>query len=123
MRLTLGQTGRVRFRARGTSMEPALRDGDLVSVVRAHPDRIGVGDVICYEPEPGRLVLHRVVARGATYFVTRGDALGWVERVPFARVLGQVTAVERRGRLGRIVARLARFTRRLGRVGKTAAHA
>jgi hypothetical protein len=103
-------------------MEPALRDGDLVSVVRARPEHVDVGDVICYEPEPGRLALHRVVGRGASHLLTKGDALGWVERVPPEGVLGKVTAVERRGRLGRIVTRLARFARRLARVG-AAAHA
>jgi len=104
-------------------MRPFLCDGDVVSVVRAPPERIGLGDVICYVPEPDRLALHRVVDRDAAYLVTKGDALAWVERVPPERVLGKVTAVERRGRLGRIVTRLVRLAGRLRGLGNILAHA
>jgi hypothetical protein len=112
-RLALERTGRVRFRARGGSMHPSLRDGDVVSVARTSPDDIGIGDVVCYAPEPGRLTLHRVVGRDAACLVTKGDALGWVERVPVGRVLGKVTAVERRSRLARLGARFVRLAHRL----------
>lgn len=104
-------------------MRPSFCDGDVVSVVRARPERIGIGDVICYASEPGRLALHRVVDRDAADFVTKGDALAWLERVPPERVLGKVTAVERRGRVGRIVTRVVRLARRLGHVGSAVAHA
>jgi signal peptidase I len=92
----------LRLRARGGSMLPFLRDGDLLEIWPAAPVEIRVGDVLCYEPSPGALCLHRVVARDERGFVTRGDALTHVEVVPAGSVLGRVRAVERRGRAWRL---------------------
>jgi hypothetical protein len=118
-------------------MLPFLVDGDVLVVRPAAPAEIRIGDVICYEPPSGGLCLHRVIAREERGFVTRGDALAYVETVPAAAVLGVVTARERRGRRtaldtprarrrGRLVVAiaptlarllpLARWLRRIGRV-------
>jgi hypothetical protein len=101
-------------------MRPSLCDGDVVSLIRLDRGRIAVGDVICYEAEAGGLALHRVVRHEAGHVVTKGDALDWIERVPLGRILGRVTAVERRGRLERIVTRLVCLSRRVGRVAPVA---
>jgi signal peptidase I len=79
-------------------MLPFLRDGDVLVVRPATAAEIRIGDVICYEPPSGGLVLHRVIARDDRGFVTRGDALTYVEVVPAAAVLGAATARERGGR-------------------------
>ena len=56
----------------GTSMEPQLHRGDL-AIVRRH-DSYAVGDVILFRDGTlGRDVLHRVVARDGSRFVTKGD--------------------------------------------------
>jgi signal peptidase I len=61
----------------GTSMEPTLRDGDLV--VLREEDTYATGDVIAYrvpdgEPGAGYRIVHRVVGgSGAKGYVTRGD--------------------------------------------------
>ena len=83
-------------------MLPFLRHGDVVHVRPLPAAAVRVGDVICYAPSPGRLHLHRVVARDERGFVTRGDALPYVEDVPAASVLGRVIARERAGRLRRL---------------------
>jgi len=88
----------LRVRARGGSMLPFLRDGDVLMVRPVDVVGVRIGDVLCYEPPSGGLCLHRVVARGERGFVTRGDALSYLEEVPEATVLGVVTARERRGR-------------------------
>jgi hypothetical protein len=103
----------LRLRARGASMLPFLLDGDVLVVRPAAAAEIGIGDVICYEPPAGGLCLHRVVAREKRGFVTRGDALAYVETVPDAAVLGVVTAVERRGRVRRLRTPAARWRGRL----------
>jgi signal peptidase I len=107
----------LRLRARGGSMLPFLRDGDLVVIRPAPASEIRIGDVLCYEPPAGGLCLHRVIAREKRGFVTRGDALAYVETVPDAAVLGLVTAVERRGRVKRLETPAAR------RQGRLIAHA
>ena len=92
----------LRVRARGDSMLPFLHHGDVLHVRPLPAAAVRVGDVICYTPSPGRLHLHRVVARAARGFLTRGDALPYVEDVPAARLLGRVIARERGGRLRRL---------------------
>jgi len=79
-------------------MLPFLRDGDLLVVRPLAVAEIRIGDVICYEPPSGGLCLHRVIAREKRGFVTRGDALTYVETVAAGAVLGRVTARERGGR-------------------------
>jgi len=83
-------------------MLPFLRHGDVLHVRPLPAAAVRVGDVICYAPSPGRLHLHRVVARDERGFVTRGDALSYVEDVPASAVLGRVIARERGGRLRRL---------------------
>ena len=92
----------LRVRARGDSMLPFLRHGDVLHVRPLPAAAVCVGDVICYAPSPGRLHLHRVVARDERGFVTRGDALPYVEDVPVAALLGRVIARERAGRVRRL---------------------
>ena len=88
----------LRLRARGGSMLPFLLDGDIVEVRPAVAAEVRVGDVICYEPPPGGLCLHRVIGREERGFVTRGDALAYVDTVPDVALLGVVIARERHGR-------------------------
>ena len=88
----------LRLRARGGSMLPFLLDGDVVVVRPAAVAEIRIGDVICYEPPSGGLCLHRVIGREERGFVTRGDALAYVDTVPDVALLGVVIARERHGR-------------------------
>ena len=94
-------------------MLPFLLDGDVLVVRPVAATGVRIGDVLCYEPPSGGLCLHRVVARKERGFVTRGDALSYVEDVPEAAVLGVVTARERRGRLAALDTRRARGQARL----------
>jgi signal peptidase I len=65
-----GATGYVT--TRGTSMEPGIRQGDLV-FVRERPS-YDVGDVVAFRSaELGTTVLHRIVDRDGDRFVTKGD--------------------------------------------------
>ena len=88
-------------------MWPFLRDGDIVEV---RPDRaaLRVGDLICYEPWPERLHVHRVVGRAGDDLLVRGDAQRDAERVPLAQVRGRVIAVTRGTRAWSLTAPSAR---------------
>ena len=62
----------------GTSMEPALHDGDLV-VLRTRGG-YEVGDVVAYRsPDLRQVVLHRIVAFEAGRLVTKGDHNTWLD--------------------------------------------
>ena len=92
----------VRFRARGASMGPLLRDGDVLWVQPVEPGSLRVGDVVLCSSAPGRVVVHRVVRKLAgspePRFVVQGDQLAWPDGViPAAQVYGRAVAVERDG--------------------------
>jgi signal peptidase I len=95
----------LRFRARGASMSPLVRDGDVLLVRPVEPSSVQIGDlVLCTlgSGEPGRVVVHRVVRRQAgpdgLRFTVQGDQVSRPDGViPAAQVYGRVTAIERAG--------------------------
>jgi len=91
----LGRFGRVRFRASGTSMLPALRPGDVLDVEACPIDQFHVGDIVVWLSSAG-LVAHRLQSNHEQIAVTRGDA-NWQSDTPMptARLLGRVTRVTR----------------------------
>jgi len=98
----LRSSGRLRLRASGASMLPAVWPGDILSV-RSH-DAVEVlpGDIVLFGRE-GKLVAHRVVERSLCQdriqWVTRGDCVeGNDAPVSSRELLGRVTAIERGSR-------------------------
>jgi hypothetical protein len=105
----------VRFRARGWSMLPGLRDGDLVEARPCGADEISVGDVAIYRSGE-RIFAHRQIARqtldGAREFLADGALSGEPEVIASNEVLGRVIPKWRpSNRLRRILKPLARFRR------------
>jgi hypothetical protein len=103
----------LRIKARGGSMTPFVRDGDVALVAPTAGREVGIGDVICYETPSGKLFLHRVIARDRDRVVAKGDALTFVEAVDRTRLLGTVVAVERAGTVKRFDTRIARWRNRV----------
>ena len=99
----------LRIKARGGSMTPFVRDGDVALVAPTAGREVGIGDVICYETPSGKLLLHRVIACDPDRFVAKGDALAFVEIVDRTRLLGKVVAIERHGAIKRFDTRVARW--------------
>ncbi len=95
-----------RFRAKGFSMSPFIKDGDVVTVLPVGRGGPRVGDVVAFLfPSTGKSAVHRVVRRVHGSYVLRGDntdeADGTVSR---DRIIGLISRVERDGkrvRLGR----------------------
>jgi signal peptidase I len=112
----------VRFPAPGKSMQPTIRDGEVVTVEPLSPSDVRKGDIILYRRGEG-LIAHRVIrimkgpgtARSsaiASYgmFVLRGDASTACDLpVEPGQVLGRVVAVERQGRSISLVGRWSRM--------------
>ena len=67
----------IRFRARGTSMAPLIREGDLVTVRPIGSGCARVGDVVLFRAEEGRAMVHRVIRHGAngglSWYTIQGD--------------------------------------------------
>lgn len=92
----------VRFRARGASMSPLVRDGDVVLVRPVEPGSIRVGDVVMVSLGPARVLVHRVVERvtgpDGTRFTVQGDQVVRPDgTIPAAQVYGRVASIERGG--------------------------
>jgi len=95
----------LRFQARGSSMAPLVRDGDVLLVRPAEPVSLRVGDVVLCgigDNQPGRMVAHRVLERwdgpDGARFMVQGDQVARTDGViPAARVYGRVVAIERAG--------------------------
>lgn len=64
----------IRFQARGASMSPAIRDGEVVHVKPAAPADLRTDDIVLVKGETG-FRLHRLVVAdaGRDVFITRGD--------------------------------------------------
>ena len=90
-----------RFRAKGFSMSPFIKDSDVITVVPVSTYKPRFGDVVVFiNPGTGKLVIHRVVGKRDTYhFYIRGDNLPTKKHlVPISQILGWVKRVERDGR-------------------------
>lgn len=113
----------VRFRAHGTSMQPAIADGDTITVARVEPAGVRRGDILLYRYQQ-RPIAHRVVdiqmAEGEiAAFVVRGDAkAGCDAPVAPSQVVGKVVAIDRRS--WRVAAQLclARLVHRARTAGR-----
>jgi signal peptidase I len=90
----------LRFRARGFSMSPFIRDGDVLTLSPLAHGKLRLGDIVAFpNVTTNGLIVHRVVAIKDGCAVTRGDNADWPDgRVSLCDVLARVTRVERDGR-------------------------
>lgn len=117
-RSVLGRGASLRFQARGFSMAPFIRDGDVLTVFPKGERRPRPGDIVAFvHPENDRLTVHRVVTIRDGEVAVKGDNVSMPDgTVPEERILGFVRRVERDGRTvrpgfgaaGRLIASLSR---------------
>ena len=85
----------VRFSPRGVSMKPMLRQGRDSVVLSPIPEKLNKYDLVLYQSDNGRYILHRIVAVGDTY-TCLGDNQIAVERgVRREQMIAVVTAFYR----------------------------
>ena len=94
---------RLRFRARGGSMYPLIRDGDILEVEPVDASAIKAGDVVFCRTARGRALAHRVIKKRTeecvVILVTKGDrAADFDQPISAKDVLGRVASIERAGR-------------------------
>jgi signal peptidase I len=91
---------RVRFQANGGSMQPFIRNNDILEVASLDSRRIKCGDVLLVETGEGRLLVHRVAKidhrDGISNYLITGDNSsapdGWYRS---ENILGRLEVVER----------------------------
>lgn len=92
----------LRFRGHGASMQPLVRDGDILLVRPVDAQAVRRGDLVLFHDELGRVVVHRVIGvhagRAGRRFTMQGDAVSQPDGViPEARIFGRLAAIERNG--------------------------
>lgn len=97
----LAEGASFRFQAKGWSMSPFIRDGDVILIAPPLNTRPRLGDVLAViHPKTDELMVHRVIGKNHKACLIQGDNLsgesdGWVPR---EKILGRVTRVERNGK-------------------------
>ena len=89
-----------RFRARGWSMTPFIRDGDIITITPIQDQRLVLGDIVAFtRPAENRLVVHRIVNRHGSDFMIQGDCAPDHPDgvIPVSNLLGRVVRIERDG--------------------------
>jgi len=92
----------IELRMSGSSMSPAIEDGDVITVEPVAEDPVKQGDIVLYHSRFDTAVIHRVIrlerSSSDRCIVTRGDAASHNDvPVPLHRILGRVKRVERLG--------------------------
>jgi hypothetical protein len=105
MRAVLAKGRPFRFCARGWSMTPFIRDGDVITVAPLQQDLPDMGEIVAFvRPQGGKLVVHRVVAcQDQTVFIQgdnqRYNGIDYADGIiPQENLLGKVTSIERNGK-------------------------
>jgi signal peptidase I len=114
--LTRGEV--LRFRARGGSMYPSIKNGDLVEVEPIQTSGVRLGDLVLCRYGGSRAVVHRVIRtstqEGVIVLVTKGDSAPLPDRpVLPEQVLGRVVAIHKRAKRVQVRSGLGRVTSRL----------
>ena len=99
-RAVLDKGAPVRFRAKGFSMSPFIKNRDVITLSPLQDASPGLGDVIAFvSRDTEKLCVHRVVGKKGDFYVTKGDNICEPDdSVPGENILGFVTRVERDGK-------------------------
>jgi hypothetical protein len=89
-----------RFRSKGFSMSPFIKDGDVLTIAPMKGSAPGFGDVVVFtHPNTGKLIIHRIIGKSVGSYLSKGDNSpeedGLISR---AAILGRVAKVERDGK-------------------------
>ena len=89
-----------RFQAKGYSMTPAIRNGDIITISPLKGLMPRRGDVVAFRhPERPQMLVHRVLHTNVKKYFIKGDncsaADGWI---PAENILGLISRVERQGK-------------------------
>ncbi len=89
-----------RFQARGYSMSPFIRDGDVVTLSPYLRDHPRVGHVVAtLHPQYSKLIIHRIVSISGGRVLLCGDNRQlWDGFVDKGTIIARVTGIDRNGR-------------------------
>ena len=90
-----------RFKARGSSMSPFIKDGDVLTICPTQQSDIKNGTIVVYYHKIlNRIIIHRIVGKQNSYYAVKGDnTVGTADLVYEADILGRVSGVRRNGKI------------------------
>ncbi|KQX51960.1 hypothetical protein ASD40_07810 [Paenibacillus sp. Root444D2] len=96
--------GWIELPARGTSMYPCIKKGDICRFVSTEAANIKKGDIILFHTPHGNLVAHRfcrlVTRNQQLHYLCKGDTnLAHDEAVAMEHLIGKMTWIRRKGRI------------------------
>ena len=86
----------LRFTAKGYSMTPFIKCGDIITISPLKDKIIAIGTIVAFiNPENNKLVVHRVIARARNGYLIKGDNVFEADGlIPQCNILGRVKRVE-----------------------------
>ena len=82
--------GQAELTVTGTSMEPTLIEGDLITIIKCN--NYTIGDILVFDYKNEGLLVHRLLKTSIRYFC-KGDNSFRLEDMPAEKTIGKVTAV------------------------------
>lgn len=103
----LGKGSCLRFQAKGDSMRPFIKNGQIIQVRPAKIFEINSGDVIFCRSFNNRMIVHRVIRKqrrnDKIVLLTKGDSTSDFDEYVYPdSILGKVIAIERNNRVIRM---------------------
>ncbi len=98
-RIIVERRASFRFKAKGYSMSPLIKDGDLLTISPLASSSIKLGRLVAFiHPEKEKLAIHRIVGKCGKDYLIKGDRLYYADGlIPEENILGYVTRIERNG--------------------------
>ena len=94
----LERDGFLRYKTRGVSMRPLLKEGRDLVTIRTFEGRLKKYDVPLYRRKSGGYLLHRIIGVKDDHYVIRGDNTFVKEHVPDKELVGVLVAFKRKGK-------------------------
>jgi signal peptidase I len=96
----LTREANLRVKVTGKSMAPFIRSHEIVTIKRAHPASLYIGDIVFFTNNLGMPTLHRLIKKHAAQeqivFQTKGDALCSCDPpISEQHILGKVCHIEK----------------------------
>jgi len=95
----LGRGSCMKLQAKGCSMNPFIKDGDVLTLSPMIAGAPKAGDVVAFKlPEDGKLAIHRVIKTSADLYLIKGDCCSEPDGHIFKKdILGLVCDIKRDG--------------------------
>lgn len=88
----------IKFKARGSSMRPFVKDGDVVEIQPKEAGKIKNGDIVLFNNGSDALCLHRVIKIENGVLLIKGDASRNIDGATDpGKVIGKLISIERNG--------------------------